>query len=655
MDIDEEVDSVHATPVTNNAPSSPYCPSEHQSPVPTPTTSSTSGGFSGPHATTPPNSSKAGGRRRRTPNTDEGRQKRGGPGFLCVACDISKPIRPTVSCRTCCKLYHPVCAGYDPPVRRYPPVEWICPLCPGGERGSRDDTVHSSMKGQGTCSSGTQPWCPICFRDNRLVGGGKKTTDKTGEKCRGCGLKAHGKCVRLARRLIGDDGDCVYNTGVGGGGTDGKDKSKPWPCRECERRRDGDAARDACFGARLEAAAVVDGVEDVSSCLASPESDSWSASSPTPDRDHRKRISRTPSTSPSLGGRNEQQQTPQAGAAEQAGGSEGTSAPLRCDRLPAREAVATSPQQSPTSSSRMGGSVATCGSLSPKLSKFFTAEGKVRHRKGAAAAAARLTAAVTDPSCAAERPPPSAKPKGSGAKPRNNGKPLAARFPSLGKGGGPAPTADGGTGSAAASKSRQGTGSASIKRPRKEGGSSRGAGGPPAAAVKSPFRRVRRPTTTAGGAAARAGGGAGPPAAAGAVICVTCKYPGKSRGGKTCGSCQRWWHGTAACSAVHESPGAGKWVGGWRCRDCLTKWQDSLRDRTAVVAEAWEAHEARRRRNADVYRVAQEIAAKESEEERRYGFRVGNVHVVSPSPSPPPPLHFFGDSCSGQNHVLGVC
>lgn len=141
-------------------------------------------------------------------------EKYGGPGLLCDACNVSMRIRPTVCCRTCNKLYHPVCAGYEPPARRYPPPSWICPICPGGERGSDDPKVHPLFQGKGKRVAGSQPWCPICLQDNRAPG--SRHSDITGEKCRGCGLKAHTHCLAKLNR----------------------ERDGSWPCHECQRRRD---------------------------------------------------------------------------------------------------------------------------------------------------------------------------------------------------------------------------------------------------------------------------------------------------------------------------------------------------------------------------------------------------------------------------------
>lgn len=141
-----------------------------------------------------------------TPSSDH---SGGGAGFLCHACGISNRCRPTVCCRKCRKLYHPLCAGYEPSRRKYPPPDWICPMCPGGKQGPKEKYLHPSLRGKGTVTLGNQPWCPVCFEDNR-VPGRKKSLDG-GQKCVGCGLKAHAECQRLR-----PDGT--------------------WPCVECHLR-----------------------------------------------------------------------------------------------------------------------------------------------------------------------------------------------------------------------------------------------------------------------------------------------------------------------------------------------------------------------------------------------------------------------------------
>ncbi|CAM9575659.1 unnamed protein product, partial [Ascophyllum nodosum] len=132
----------------------------------------------------------------------------------CHACGTGKRTRPTVCCRNCQKLYHPMCAGYEPSSRKYPPPDWICPECPGGKRGPSDKQVHASLRGKGTLTTGSQTWCPVCFKDNRVPGQYKSKSLDGGQKCPGCGLKAHEACLRLRA-------------------------DRTWPCVECQCRKEG--------------------------------------------------------------------------------------------------------------------------------------------------------------------------------------------------------------------------------------------------------------------------------------------------------------------------------------------------------------------------------------------------------------------------------
>lgn len=156
--------------------------------------------------------------------------RKGGPTLLCAACDSSKTIRPTIACRSCNKVYHPVCAGYEPHIRRYPPPCWICPLCPNGERGTDEEKLHPMFMNRGTKVLGSQPWCPICLQDNRVPG--SRLTDLDGRKCNGCGLKAHSHCL---------------------GKLDIKADEEDFPCDECRRRRDT-VSPGSSMSARLQAA-----------------------------------------------------------------------------------------------------------------------------------------------------------------------------------------------------------------------------------------------------------------------------------------------------------------------------------------------------------------------------------------------------------------
>ncbi|CAM9575040.1 unnamed protein product, partial [Ascophyllum nodosum] len=87
-----------------------------------------------PAVNRPQHPSSAGGdatpRRNRGGGSRYGRDSCDLSGFLCHACGTGKRTRPTVCCRNCQKLYHPMCAGYEPSSRKYPPPDWICPECP---------------------------------------------------------------------------------------------------------------------------------------------------------------------------------------------------------------------------------------------------------------------------------------------------------------------------------------------------------------------------------------------------------------------------------------------------------------------------------------------------------------------------------------------
>ena len=115
----------------------------------------------------------------------------------------------------------------------------------------------------------------------------------------------------------------------------------------------------------------------------------------------------------------------------------------------------------------------------------------------------------------------------------------------------------------------------------------------------------------------------------GSLTCQACKKAGKAITGKTCGRCRKWWHGTAFCAGANACPGSGEWVGTWKCLGCLVLWEQEIRDRAAKVVLAWREHEERRERSAATREVARAAAAAESLANRRHGFAVGTVALVS--------------------------
>ncbi|CAM9480945.1 unnamed protein product, partial [Sphacelaria rigidula] len=132
------------------------------------------------------------------------------------------PKRTTVCCRKCNGEYHPGCVGFNPAARLYPPPQWVCPLCEGGTRGQ--GKLHAYFQGKGTKVHGDQPWCPICFKDNRreltkaeAKGGRKWRACPGATHCPGCNLITHPACVAALP----------------------KRKDGTWPCPECKVRRLG--------------------------------------------------------------------------------------------------------------------------------------------------------------------------------------------------------------------------------------------------------------------------------------------------------------------------------------------------------------------------------------------------------------------------------
>ncbi|CAM9602581.1 unnamed protein product, partial [Ectocarpus sp. 13 AM-2016] len=119
-------------------------------------------------------------------------------------------------------------------------------------------------------------------------------------------------------------------------------------------------------------------------------------------------------------------------------------------------------------------------------------------------------------------------------------------------------------------------------------------------------------------------------AAAAGTVCFKCKKKrsGSNKlSGKTCGTCGRWWHNSVHCCGAYGCPESGEWVGGWRCRHCLSLWEKGLRDRAAKVVEAWNDQDARRERDAPLHRETAAAAAAESKATRRHGFSVAAVEI----------------------------
>lgn len=113
------------------------------------------------------------------------------------------------------------------------------------------------------------------------------------------------------------------------------------------------------------------------------------------------------------------------------------------------------------------------------------------------------------------------------------------------------------------------------------------------------------------------------------LTCQACSKTGKAKTGKTCGRCQQWWHDTPLCAGANACPGAGQWVGTWKCRGCLVQWEKELKERAAKVVLAWRELEGRRERSAGTRELARRAAAAESLAERKHGFVVGTVALVS--------------------------
>lgn len=117
------------------------------------------------------------------------------------------------------------------------------------------------------------------------------------------------------------------------------------------------------------------------------------------------------------------------------------------------------------------------------------------------------------------------------------------------------------------------------------------------------------------------------------VRCKECKKEGKLKLGKTCGACGKSWHEAADCTPTRQvEPDAGDvgdWVGGWRCQACLDRWETRLKVRTARVVEAWAAHEERRERKAEAFEAARRSAMSAAVKDKRHGFEVAKVKVVS--------------------------
>ncbi|CAM9828341.1 unnamed protein product, partial [Ectocarpus fasciculatus] len=139
-------------------------------------------------------------------------------GRACEACRkhfLTDMKHANFACRACRKLYHRGCVGYSGRSRQSPPPDWICPHCPGGERGPSLEHLHRSVAGKGTVKQpkGNMPWCPICLRDDRMP-----NSQVVGDGSNGSGNQ----------RRRGSSG------GGSGGGADGGAKTKAKGKRKLE-------------------------------------------------------------------------------------------------------------------------------------------------------------------------------------------------------------------------------------------------------------------------------------------------------------------------------------------------------------------------------------------------------------------------------------
>ncbi|CAN0556199.1 unnamed protein product [Ectocarpus sp. 12 AP-2014] len=58
-----------------------------------------------------------------------------------------KPLATTTfSCRSCRRVSHGGCVGYNPRTRQCPPPDWVCPHCSNGERGPVTSSTHPSAR-----------------------------------------------------------------------------------------------------------------------------------------------------------------------------------------------------------------------------------------------------------------------------------------------------------------------------------------------------------------------------------------------------------------------------------------------------------------------------------------------------------------------------
>ncbi|CAM9452827.1 unnamed protein product, partial [Pylaiella littoralis] len=556
----------------------------------------------------------------------------------CTACDkpVFQTTRPSFSCRGCRMLFHGKCAGYDPRKRQFPPPDWICPRCPDGERGPNEEVLHPSLRGLAAVKQpkGSMPWCPVCLRDNR---GPSSDAERAMDiRCHDCGFRPHPACWRNLQ--IGPDGKR--------------------PCVECQRRRDGGIpCGNNPMWLRLKAARVQGGFGHNPLCRKRSSEDTAAAGATTPDTtppgvasSSRSAASAPaagspPSTNCSYSANRKGRLLHRIGAAGDAtdtapntpspppprpysngggttpGSTHGKARPRKgagaagAAGAPATGAAGvSSPPRSP-SKPHTAATPAT-GTGSP--TKVHSTNGKVRHRKGAAAAAPRISA------------PNAGGGSGSGGRSNKNGK------RNLNYDGGEeeeeeeynprsngvrrkrrkttSAASTGGAGDAAANVSHSGKGDA-PEAAAEAGAAAASAAAAVAAREQDPRTPRKRVSTGAGG---------------NRTVCQNCKRPrsgGQKSSGVFCGSCGGWWHNSAHCAGANGCPESGKWVGGWRCRGCLSTWEKGLKDRAAKVVEAWAVHEARREQDSVGHRRAAAAAAAESEDAQRYGFAVNKIEV----------------------------
>ena len=556
-----------------------------------------------PAVNRPQHPSSAGGdatpRRNRGGGSRYGRDSCDLSGFLCHACGTGKRTRPTVCCRNCQKLYHPMCAGYEPSSRKYPPPDWICPECPGGKRGPGDKQVHASLRGKGTLTTGSQTWCPVCFKDNRVPGQYKSKSLDGGQKCPGCGLKAHAACLRLRA-------------------------DRTWPCVECQCRKEGLSPK------RL--------FETHSTMLGAVASSGNKSSSCERDMTHVRTVLTSPKDSESMQPHGEGNPGALASKAPQVAELWAT---FHASTI--RSNADSSKRYTSEGRAHAGASFGDKPSAPPALHAHGSsipsfppaASGEKLHQR-------KCTGATAVTAQTPVRPPIGWKPvevvknRGEARSFSNRGRTVV----------GPAPF------SAAAKYRHYGVGTppSSAHKPPLEDRLRRGTIGSVEAA-----RTSRRSKAALGGSSAGASVVICKTCKKKGRLksgrtCAGCKQWWHANA-----DC------SAAARGSHPDPSDdGNWVGGWRCQGCLDDWEDGLRARTAEVVKAWAEHEKKRERKATEFQAAKEAAMAESIEAKRHGFMVDTVEVVSvvfvrsfPGIFLEPRCTLLGETES--SHILCVC